>query len=59
MQRDKIRLARECAWGSGAHTETLLWSDRFNVSVLQKFFYVLQLSGAHYVCIVFIKIYMF
>lgn len=40
--RDKIRMARG---GSGAHTETLLCSYRFNVFVLQKFFFLFYSSG--------------
>lgn len=54
--RDKIRMAR----GSGAHTETLLCSYRFNVFVLQKFFFfcfTAQESLIGLCC--FIKIYMF
>lgn len=44
----------------GAYTETLLCSDWFNVFVLQKsFFFVFTAPRAEYVCIVFIKIYMF
>jgi len=42
--RDKNRMAKG---GSGAYTETLLCSDRFNVFVLQKvFFLFLQLRRA-------------
>lgn len=43
--RDKNRMAK-VGGGSGAHTETLVCSDRFNVFVLQKFFLFLQLQRA-------------